>query len=302
MILEIRHLRAIHTIAQSKNLNQAAQKLHLTPSALSHQIRTIEAHFETALFLRQHKPLCLTDAGLRLLELAEKTLPLVENTEYELKQIASGKAGRLFITIECHACFEWLLPTLENYRTQWPDIHIDIKLGMSFDPLPALSHGEIDLVISGDPVTKPGVSFAPLFPYQALLVINNQHPLRSKDFIVAKDLTEQTLITYPVERSRLDVFKHFLEPANVEPAQIRQVELTTMMMQLIAIGQGVAVLPDWLLDTPTQSQSLISKPLGAKGMHGTLYAACRNKDLDASYIKAFIALARQFKNKKYNHL
>lgn len=302
MFLEIRHFKAIHTIARSKNLNQAAQKLHLTPSALSHQIKTIENHFEVTLFFRQHKPLRLTDAGLRLLDLAEKILPLVENAEYDFKQIASGKSGRLFITIECHACFEWLLPTLEDYRTQWPGIDIDIKLGMSFDPLPALSRGEIDLVISTDSVNKSGISFEPLFPYQALLLMNNQHPLQSKEFISAEDLAEQTLITYPVERSRLDVFKHFLGPANIEPAQIRQVELTTMMMQLIAIDQGVAVLPDWLLDTPTRPESLISKPLGVKGMHGTLYAACRDQDLDAPYIRAFIALAQQFKNKKDNSL
>lgn len=302
MILEIRHLRAIYTIAQSKNLNQAAQKLHLTPSALSHQIKTIESHFETALFFRQHKPLRLTDAGLRILNLAEKILPLVETTEHELKQIATGKAGRLFITIECHACFEWLLPTLETYRTQWPDIHIDIKLGMSFDPLPALSRGDIDLVISTDPVDKTGISFVSLFPYQALLVMNNQHPLKNKTFIVAEDLADQTLITYPVERSRLDIFKHYLEPANIEPARVRQVELTTMMMQLIAIDQGVAALPDWLLETPAGAQSLISKPLGAKGMHGMLHAACRDQDLDSPYISAFIDLARGFKNKNNKRL
>jgi LysR family transcriptional regulator for metE and metH len=298
MILEIRHLRAIYTIARSKNLNQAAQKLHLTPSALSHQIKTIENHFETTLFFRQHKPLGLTDAGQRLLDLAERVLPLVENTEHELKQIANGKAGRLFITIECHACFEWLLPTLEQYRKQWPDIHIDIKLGMSFDPLPALSRGEIDLVISTDPVDKPGLSFLTLFPYQALLVMNDQHPLKDKAFINAEDLAEQTLITYPVERSRLDVFRHYLDPANVEPAQVRQVELTTMMMQLIAVGQGVAALPDWLLDAPTTAKSLIGKPLGAKGMHGMLHAACRDQDIETPYISAFIELARGFKNKK----
>ena len=298
MFLEIRHLRAINIIAQSKSLNQAAQQLHLTPSALSHQIKTIETYFETAIFFRQHKPLRLTDAGQRLLRLAQKTLPLIEGTEYELEQISAGKVGRLFITIECHACFEWLLPTLETYRQQWPDITIDIKLGMSFNPLPALTRGEIDLVISTDPVDKPGVEFLPLFPYQAMLVINKQHALKDKPFISPSDLADQTLITYPVERSRLDIFKHYLEPANVEPAHIRQVELTTMILQLIAIDQGVAALPDWVLETSSNAQSLISKPLSANGMHGVLHAACRTADSQIPYISAFIDLARQFKAPK----
>jgi len=295
MFLEIRHLRAISMIAQSKNLNQAAQQLHLTPSALSHQIKSIETYFETAIFFRQHKPLRLTEAGQRILRLAQRTLPLLEETEYELKEIAAGKAGRLFITIECHACFEWLLPTLQRYREQWPDITIDIKLGMSFDPLPALTRGEVDLVISTDSVERLGVEFLPLFPYQAMLVINKDHALKDKSFISPEDLETQILLTYPVERSRLDIFRHYLEPAKIEPAYVRQVELTTMILQLITIDQGVAALPDWILDTSTDAKLLLGKPLGEKGMHGVLHAACRASDKDIPYMSAFIELARQFK-------
>ena len=297
MFIEIRHLRTISAIAENNTLQQAAQQLHLTPSALSHQIKTIESYFETAIFFRQHKPLQLTHAGQQLLSLAQKTLPLVEETECELEKISAGKTGRLFITIECHACFEWLLPTLETYRQHYPDINIDIKLGMSFNPLPSLSRGEIDLIISTDSVDKAGIEFLPLFPYQAMLVLNKQHPLKNKPFISPTDLADQTLITYPVERHRLDIFKHFLEPAHVEPAHTRQVELTTMILQLIAIDQGVAALPDWVLDTSNNAQSLITKPLSSQGMHGVLHAACRTEDIQTPYIKAFIDLARQFKNR-----
>lgn len=293
MFLELRHLRSLKIIARSATLAQAAEQLHLTPSALSHQIRSIEDYFEAPLFLRQHKPLRLTRAGERLVALAEQVLPAVERTEKELHSVARGESGRLHITIECHACFEWLLPTLERYRRDWPDVEVDIRLGMSFTPLPALTRGEIDLVISSDAVTSAGVRFEEMFAYEARLAVALDHPLADKTFVEAADLVDETLITYPVERTRLDVFRHFLQPAGVEPAAVRQAELTSMILQLVAVRQGVAVLPDWALREVAASGRLATCALGSEGMHGMLYAAVREQDASLPYVTAFISLARR---------
>ncbi len=292
MFLELRHLRSLKIIADSATLAQAADQLHLTPSALSHQIRAIEAYFAVPLFLRQHKPLCLTPAGERLVTLAEQILPSVERAERELHSLARGDSGRLHITIECHACFEWLLPTLERYRRDWPEVEVDIRLGMSFTPLPALTRGEIDLVITSDPVKTAGVDFEEMFAYEARLAVALDHPLARKAFVEPGDLAGETLITYPVERARLDVFRHFLQPAGVEPASVRQAELTSMILQLVAIRQGVAVLPDWVLHEAAVRGRLASCALGPQGMHGTLYAAVRENDRDLPYLTSFIGLAR----------
>ena len=88
-----------------------------------------------------------------------------------------------------------------------------------------------------------GITYVPLFTYEALLAVANQHPLAGKPFVVAEDLQKETLITYPVERDRLDIFTRFLEPADVEPAQVRTAEMTMMMMQLVASGRGVGADP-----------------------------------------------------------
>ncbi len=292
MFLELRHLRSLKVIARSATLARAAEQLHLTPSALSHQIRVIEDYFEAPLFLRQHKPLRLTRAGEQLVALAEQVLPAVERTEKALRGLALGESGRLHITIECHACFEWLLPTLERYRRDWPTVEVDIRLGMSFAPLPALTRGEIDLVISSDAVTTVGVRFEPMFAYEAHLAVARDHPLAGKAFVKAQDLADETLIIYPVERARLDVFRRFLQPAGVEPAAVRQAELTSMILQLVAVRQGVAVLPDWALREVVASGRLATCALGPEGMHGMLYAAVREQEVSLPYVKAFIALAR----------
>ncbi len=292
MYLELRHMRSFIAISDTGSLARAAERLHLTQSALSHQIKALENYYGTPLFLRSTKPLKLTLAGRKLLELAHRVLPGVERVEGELRHIARGKSGRLHISIECHACFEWLLPVLDRYREQWPEIEVDIRLGVSFDPIPALQSGVVDLVISSDLVAGHDLVFEPLFAYQALLVLARNHALTNKDRAEAGDLADQTLITYPVERKRLDVFTRFLQPAGVEPALVRQVELTAIILQLVAGRRGVAVLPDWVVREPVQQRRLSVRALGASGMFGTLYAAVRSAERPAAYMEAFIQLAR----------
>ena len=124
---------------------------------------------------------------MRLLKLAEKILPEIEATQEEFRGILSGKSGRLHIAIECHACFEWLFPVLEEFRKAWPDVDVDIRAGLAFDALPALMKEEVDLVVSSDPEDLPGVSFVPLFDYEPVFVASANHPLAQKPYVEAED-------------------------------------------------------------------------------------------------------------------
>ena len=292
MVVDIRHLRSMTAIHETGNLARAADRLNLTQSALSHQIKGLERALNVALFLRNSKPLRLTPAGQKLLSFAQGMLPQFADLEGDLKRMAGGQSGRLFIAIECHACFEWLLPVLEKFRRNWPEVDVDIRLGASFAALPALQRGEVDLVVSSDPMELAEVAFAPLFAYEALLVAAPTHPLAEKPFIVPQDLAPETLITYPVERSRLDVFTMFLHPAAVEPAAIRQVELTAVILLLVASHRGIAVLPDWVLRETARHSNLRIRPLTETGMRRTLFAAVRQGENAAPFMADFIAIAR----------
>ena len=204
MHLEFRHLRTIKAIYEEGGLARAADRLHITQSALSHQIKGLEDQAGMELFVRRSKPMKLSAAGLRLLRLAEQVLPQVAAMEEEFRAMQQGKIGRLHIAIECHACFEWLLPVLEQFRIAWPDVDVDIRPGLQFEALPALMREEVDLVISSDPEALPGVDFTPLFDYEPVFVASSEHPLAAKPFIMPEDFRDELLITYPMERTRRD--------------------------------------------------------------------------------------------------
>ncbi|MBR2573641.1 MAG: LysR family transcriptional regulator [Loktanella sp.] len=293
MHIEFRHLRTIKAIHDTGGLARAADMMNMTQSALSHQIKGIEDQAGVELFVRRSKPLRLSAAGMKMLAAAEVILPQVAALEAEFSGLVSGKAGRLHIAIECHACFEWLFPVLEQFRKAWPEVDVDIRPGLAFDALPALRREDVDLVVSSDPEDLPETDFTPLFDYEPVFVAAAQHPLAAKDVIEAEDFRGQTLITYPVDRARLDIFSQLLTPAKVEPAAVRQVELTAVILLLVASNRGVAVLPDWVVRQVRYHSDYITRPLTRAGITRRLYAATRSDDTSRPYMAHLIRLARQ---------
>ena len=293
MHIEFRHLRTIKAIHDTGGLARAADQLNITQSALSHQIKGIEDQAGGELFVRRSKPLKLSAAGMKMLAAAEEILPRVTALEAEFSGLIAGSAGRLHIAIECHACFEWLFPVLEQFRKAWPEVDVDIRPGLAFDALPALRKEEVDLVVSSDPEELPETDFTPLFDYEPVFVASAQHPLAKKQVIEAEDFIGETLITYPVDRARLDVFSQLLIPAKVEPATVRQIELTAVILLLVASNRGVAVLPDWVVRQVRYNSDYVTRPLTKGGITRRLYAATRNVDTTLPYMAHLIRLAKQ---------
>jgi LysR family transcriptional regulator for metE and metH len=292
-MLEIRHLETLAAIRDGGSLMEAAERLHLTQSALSHQLRDLETRLGTALLNRRTRPARLTTAGLRVLALADDVLPRIRATERELQRLAAGRTGRLHLAIECHSCFQWLMPALDAFRAQWSDVALDLSAAFSFAPLPALVRGDLDLVITSDPLQLEAVTYVPLFGYELVLAVSESSPLAARKHVEPADLKDQVLITYPVDRQRLDIFSAFLDPADVEPAGMRTAELTPIIAQLVASNRGVAALPNWALTEYLQQGWLRTCHLGAQGVWRTLYAALREEDADAPYIQDFLEIGRE---------
>lgn len=292
-MLELRHLRTLIALRDAGSLVEAAERVHLTQSALSHQIKDLEERLENPLFVRKTRPVEFTSAGLRLLDLAEQVLPQIRVAERDLAHLAGNEQGRLHMAIECHSCFQWLMPSVDHFRDHWPEVEIDIPGGHHFDPLNALAREQLDLVITADPQPLGGIHYEPLFRYQGLLAVSRQHPLAQQSHAEPEDLASETLITYPVEHERLDVFSQFLHPAGVQPRDVRTAELTVMMMQLVASGRGVCALPNWALTEYLQRDYVKGVPLGEHGLWSTLFAALREDHREMPWMIDFLRTARE---------
>lgn len=195
------------------------------------------------LWQREGRRLRLTQAGRHLLAMAQRVLPQLEQAEERLHQLACGEAGTLRIGMKCHPCYRWLLKVVAPYLAAWPGVDVDVKQKFQFGGIGALFDHEIDLLVTPHPLPRPGLRFEPVFDYEQVLVVSRQHPLANVRCVRPQQLAGETLITYPVQRQRLDIYTRFLAPAGVEPLRHKTLEDTGIMLQMVASGRGVTALP-----------------------------------------------------------
>ena len=290
--LELRHLETLLALAECGSLSKAAARLFLTQSALSHQLKALESHYGAALVEKNVRPLRFTAIGHRLLSLARSVLPQVAEAARDVARLAQGHAGPLRIAVQCHNCFDWLMPAMDAYRSLWPEVELDIISGFVVDPLPLLERAEAELAIIHDrPETQAHVVFSPLFRYESVALMSPKHRLAAKPWLEAADFANETLITYPVPDEMLDVMKHCLTPAGVNPKR-RTAELTVAILQLVASGRAIDALPSWTVGNYIERGYVVSRPIGASGLRCELYAATTRMAAEAAYIREFIALTR----------
>ena len=292
MNIELKHLRTILAIHKTGSLQRATEQLNMTQSAISHQLRYIREQIGVELFVPETRPLKLSPEGLELIEAAERILSKVDKLKSRFVDLRSGQTGRMFIAIECHACFEWLFPVLNLFRDHHSNVDVDIKPGLAFKAIEALQNEEVDLVISADPEELAGIEFHELFTYEPIFIASRNHPLSKRPYIDAEDFADQNIITYPVPKERLDLFNLLLLPAGIEPLSIRQIELTSVILLLVSANKGVSVLPDWVLQSSRETDHLTQKRLTKKGTSRKLYAAVRRRDSEKLYIKTFLSLSK----------
>ncbi len=291
-MIERNHLIVIREIERQGSLTAAANALHLTQSAISHTIRKLEQNLGVEIWRREGRSLILTQAGQYLLAVANRVLPQLDYAQERLRQYAQGECGALRIGMECHPCYQWLLKLVAPFLALWPQVDVDVKQKFQFGGIGALFGYEIDLLVTPDPLHKPGLSFEPVFDYEQVLVVNKEHPLAKADYVEPEQLSTEVLITYPVPLERLDIFNQFLLPAGIGPKRHKPIETTDIMCQMVASGRGVSALPRWLVDEYADKLNVVPVRLGKQGIQKHIYLGIREGDIEIDYIRAFVELAR----------
>ncbi|MBM3099289.1 LysR family transcriptional regulator [Gluconobacter cerinus] len=296
-ILERNHLMIVQAVSQEGSLTAAGVRLNLTQPALSHAVRKIEMQLGVKIWRREGRSLVLTQAGQWLLALANRLLPQFSLAEERLEQFANGERGILRIGMECHPCYQWLLNVVSPYLERWPKVDVDVRQKFQFGGIGALLSSEIDILVTPDPLYKPGLTFTPVFDYELVLVVGRGHRLYGATSITPEQLSGEILITYPVPSERLDIYTQFLQPAGVAPRQQKQIETTDIMLVMVAHGRGVTALPRWLVEEHASRYGLHAIRLGKNGIAKQIFLGRREADDDIHYLSHFIEFAATSKKR-----
>ena len=289
-MLELRHLRTLAALRSAGSLVRAAQLLNLTQSALSHQIKLMEDRYGSPLFERKSMPIAFTAAGSRLLELADLVLHKVDQAERDILRLSQGDKGTLRVALECHTCFDWLMPVMDAFRRRWPDVEIDLVSGFHSEPVELLRSGEADLVIGS--ACAPDFAVFPLFRFEILAVLAQKHRLAGQRRLAAADFEGETLITYPVPEERIDLIREVLQPAGVH-VERRTAELTVAILQLVASRRGLAALPNWAIKNYVDYDYVLARPIGEAGLWSELFVSVPPALRERAYVADFVAVIRE---------
>jgi LysR family transcriptional regulator for metE and metH len=287
--LELRHLRLVKAIADAGSVTRAGDLLHLTQSALSHQLRDIESRLNAPLFHRVGRRMMPTAAGRRLIETAAGVLSVMRQTEEEIKAAARGGEGTLRISTECYTVYHWLPPLLKKYRVAHPMVDVRIDAGATANPMQALLEGRLDVAVVAGPSHDRRVTAHPLFDDNMVVIAAPSHPLAKRPFVRPEDFRTETLLLYaPKERSH--VYQRVVARAGVTPRAIQEIQLTEAIIELVKAGLGVAILSEWAVAPYVRAGELRAIPLTRRG-HRRQWSAVTLRDMSGiPYVADFIRL------------
>lgn len=297
-MIEHSHLKIIQALQVNGTLTKAANALCLSQSALSHQIRYLEKKLEVTLWEKEGRNLRLTQAGEVLLQTAQQVLPVLEQTEQQLKAYGEGRLGILRIGVECYPCYEWLTKVIGVFLKKMPDIDIDIINKFQFTGMEGLLNHHIDVLVTPDRETKINIHYETIAEYELVVLISKDHRLANNKIITPHDFLTETLFTFPISSDRLDIFTQFLNPVHIKPSKAKKIESIELMLQMVALGRGICVLPEWMAEMHMKEMALNKLTIGTKGIHKKLFIALRKQDNDITYVQQFIAVAKKKANKK----
>ena len=286
--LEIRHLRLLAAIAATGSVTEAGKRLHLTQSALSHQLRDAEEKLGTALFLRLGKRMVLTPAGEKLLISAEKVLEELKTAESQIVGLNGGTRGIIRISTECYTCYHWLPPVLKKFHARFPKVEVSIDAEYTHRPIEALLDGKLDVAILNctPPPRNSSLRLMPMFEDELVLVLAPKHPLAAKAQISPKELATETVLIYPPREE--STFLLALRKAGVEPERIMEIQLTEGIIELAAAGTGVGFLARWAVAPYAETGKVILRPLTSRGFRRVWHAATLRNQPTPAYVTEFL--------------
>lgn len=290
MKLDVRHLELLVAIEEEGSMTKASERLNLTQSALSHQLRDIEERLGTALYLRLNKKMILTYAGQRVLRSARSILDELKRTEEDINEIALNREGIVRISTQCYTSYHWLPAMLKNFNQKYPSIKVQIEIESTRRPVQALLEGKIDVAIVNDPVHDKKLLYRPIFNDELLVLVSPDHPLSSRKYVRARDFIGEHLISHSEMNSSSRVFRKVLEPAGVLPKKISQVHLTEAVVAMVKAGIGISIMARWAVEPHLKSGELLGLPLTRSGIHRQWGAVIIKSQPVPCYLAEFVAL------------
>ncbi|MFN6088895.1 MAG: LysR family transcriptional regulator [Cyclobacteriaceae bacterium] len=285
--MEIRHLRLIKSIVEEGSITKAIDKLHLTQSALSHQLKEAEYQLGTKIFLRQNKKLILTKAGEKFYHTANEILEKIADTEKQIKSMVFGEVGEIRISTECYSSYHWLPSVLKQFHLLYPNVELKIIVEATHYPLQRLLSNELDIAIVSDPIKNEHIEYVELFQDEMVMVVSENHSWAEKKYVVADDFKTEHLFIHSLPLETVTVHQFLLAPARVSPKKITPLPLTEASIEMVKADMGVMAMAKWAAQPYVKTNSIRTIRIGKNGLKRKHYIAFIKNKTYPDYFRLF---------------
>jgi LysR family transcriptional regulator for metE and metH len=292
-MLEIRHLRLVRAIAEEGGPTRAASRLHLTQSAVSHQLAELEGRLGVVLFTRVRRRLTLTSAGARLVDAARTMLGELARVERELHHAGARKRENLRITTECFTSYHWLPGVVAALGRDHPHVDVQIRLEAAREPVAALLRGELELAVVSSPVRDRQLVVVPLFDDEWTVICAPGHALARRPYVTAVELGRERLFAHDAPRSDVERLRALIASERAAMPDVRLVPLTDALVELVKAGLGIGLVSSWAVAPYVARGDVVTRRLTRAGLRERWVAAYRSDAAGSLPLARFAELVRE---------
>ncbi len=276
MNIPLQYFRLVDTIVKEGTLTKAAAGLHLTQSALSHQLKELESELGLPMFYRNGKKLLLSEEGARFLSSADKILTELKLLEADMLHFKSGNTGKIRISTACYTTYHWLPRIIRYYKEVSPGVNVHIVSGATQAPLDFLLRGDLEVAIIRHKIDNAAIHYEPIFRDQLQIIVSRDHPLARKKNITLRDVEGEELFMQAPSTNHLPVIDILLKEHSVTPGHIHRIHYTDAIIEMVDANMGICVLADWIAQPYLDTREIVAFPIPDDIARRTWYAAtCR---------------------------
>lgn len=294
--MDIKYFRLIKTISEEGNIAKSSQKLFLTQSALSHQLRELEEQLGFKVFLRMRNKWQLTEEGKELYKIGNSVLATIKKGLSNIEKIKEGSKGSIKVSTECYSFYHGLAGFIQKMGFLYPEINIDLILEATHQPITKVLSKDIDLAIVTSKPSSEELSYVEVFNDEIFALVHNENPLSKLDFLEPSSFSNTHVIIHSFPLETVSVYEHFLKPNKITPLKISAIPLTEVALEMVSANMGITCMPKWTLKSFKFSDHLVFKKISKNGLKRSHYLVYRNEDVSKKYILDFI---NNFKDNKY---
>ena len=289
-LLDTRQLLAFKTIVETGGFTKAARQLHQTQSALSHQIKALETHLKTQVFQRVGKRVVLTQAGETLLRYAMPILRQLQEARQSLAELSEPGHGRLRISAASYSCYQILPHVLREFRTDYPHVEIFVAAYYTGRALQSLYESELDVGVFVQPPNTQGLHVEELCRDELVVIVSPTHRLAQRRRVQWDDLASEVLVTYDRASETFQEIQSELQDRGITVKETMEVRHGTAVKEMVKVGLGVALLPQWVAADDIREGHLKALSLGRAGLKRRWVVAHLREAPLPPYSRDFIAL------------